>query len=358
MLKKTLNIIALIIFCQQQILADEPKDCSSSGGLAYVCGPVNAEDLVTVPHTKWILSSGMLPGGGIYLVDSVEKTWTQMYTGTANQMRHDAKTYGACQVAPKPESFISHGLNIKPGDDGHSTLYVVGHGGREAIEVFDVDANPTTPLLVWIGCIPMPEGFAANSVASFDDGSLVATVLMHPGYTFADVFSGKPTGAIYRWSPGDSGFELIRGTELPGNNGIEVSLDQREIYVVSTGLSTISVFSNSNPSRLLRATRTLDFGPDNIHMTEDGQLLTAGPSNDQHDCGELDPENIDIEEFANCPRGTVASTFDPRTMAETRVVNSPANSEFSNATMALKVGDEIWIGSFSGDRIGVAKKTD
>jgi hypothetical protein len=38
-------------------------------------------------------------------------------------------------------------------------------------------------------------------------------------------------GAIYQWSPGDSTFELISGTELPGNNGIEVSLDEQEIYV-------------------------------------------------------------------------------------------------------------------------------
>jgi hypothetical protein len=203
----------------------------------------------------------------------------------------------------------------------------------------------------------MPAGLAANSVASLSDGSLVATVLMHPGDTFTDVFSGKPTGAIYEWSPGDSGFELIRGTELPGNNGIEVSLDEQEIFVVSTGLSTISVFSHSNPSRLLRSTRALDFGPDNVHMTPDGQLLTAGPSHTQHDCGELDPENVNIEEFASCPRGFVAATIDPETMTETRLASGPPDPDFSNATMALQVGDEVWIGSFSGDRIGVARKT-
>ncbi len=149
---------------------------------------------------------------------------------------------------------------------------------------------------------------------------------------------------------------MIRGTELPGNNGIEVSLDGREIFVVSTGLRTISVFANSNPSNLLRSTRALDFGPDNVHMTADGQLLTAGPRNDQHDCGELDPENISIEEFASCPRGFVAATFDPKTMQETKRVSGPANSDFSNATMALQVGDEVWIGTFAGDRIGVAPK--
>jgi hypothetical protein len=331
--------------------------CGSSGGLSYVCGLQNAEDLVSVPNTRWVLSSGMAPGGGIYLIDSSTKAWRQLYAETG-QANHDAETYGSCQGAPKLQNFISHGLNIRAGDNGHSTLYVVGHGGREAIEVFDVDANQVTPLLTWIGCVPMPEGLAANSVASLSDGSLVATVLMHPGQTFSDVFAGKLTGAVYRWSPGDAGFELIPGTQLPGNNGIEVSSDGQEIYVVSSGLRTISVFANSNPSRLLRATQGLDFGPDNIHMTADGQLMTAGPSNDDHDCGELDVENMDLEEFAACPKGYVAATYDVNTMAETRRWSGPANADFSNATMALQVGDEVWIGTFSGDKIGIANESD
>ncbi|MCZ6710342.1 MAG: SMP-30/gluconolactonase/LRE family protein, partial [Gammaproteobacteria bacterium] len=188
---------------------------------------------------------------------------------------------------------------------------------------------------------------------SLRDGSLLATVLMHPGQTFVDVFAGRPTGAVYRWSPGDSGFLVIPGSELPGNNGIEISPDEREIFVVSSGLQTISVFANTSPTRLLRSTEALDFGPDNVHMTPDGQLITAGPSMDDHDCGELDVAGFDLEEFASCPKGSVAATFDPETLTETRRWSSPADARFSNATMALQVGDEVWIGSFSGDRIGV-----
>jgi hypothetical protein len=43
-------------------------------------------------------------------------------------------------------------------------------------------------------------------------------------------------------------------------------------------------------------------------------------------------------------------------MTETRLASGPPDPIFSNATMALQVGDEVWIGSFSGDRIGVARK--
>ena len=353
-MKTTSLVIVVFIFTQQCTRAADTTTCSSSGGLTFVCGVQNAEDLVLVPETHWVIASGMAPGGGIYLIDSVKKSSAQMYMNDEQHIRHDPKTYGDCPTAPKLESFVAHGLSIRAGQNGHSTLYVVGHGGREAIEVFDVDATRAKPLLNWIGCVPMPDGLAANSVASFRDGSLVATVLAHPGYTYTDVFQGKPTGAVYQWSPGDSGFELMRGTELPGNNGIEVSLDEQEIFVVSTGLSTISVFANSNPSKSLRTTRTLDFGPDNVHMTANGRLLTAGPSRDDHSCGALDPENVDLTEYVRCPRGFVAATIDPKTMEDSKLVSAHANPDFSNATMALQVGDEVWIGTFSGDRIGVA----
>ena len=118
-------------------------------------------------------------------------------------------------------------------------LYVVGHGAREAIEVFDVAVGADGPSLTWKGCVPMPDGLAANSVASFADGSIVATVLLMPGRSFMDSIEKRPTGAVFEWTPGSKGFVQVIGTELPGNNGIEVALDGREFYVVSSELQTV-----------------------------------------------------------------------------------------------------------------------
>jgi|TARA_B100000315_G_C14568487_1_gene584202 hypothetical protein len=72
----------------------------------------------------------------------------------------------------------------------------------------------------------------------------------------------------------------------------------------------------------------------------------------------LDPETVDIEEFASCPKGSVAATFDPLSMTETARWSRPAGEDFSNATMALEVGNDVWIGSFSGDRIGILVPRD
>jgi hypothetical protein len=192
-----------------------------------------------VPGTPWIIASGMTAGSSLTLIDSRNGA----YSGAQAQVKPDA-AFANCATPPDAAKAISHGLNLRAGANGHSTLYAVGHGAREAIEVFDVDATGAQPALTWKGCIPMPDGLAANSVASFADGSLVATVLIMPGKTFADSVARRKTGAVYEWKPGSKGFELIRGSELPGNNGIEVSADGKEIFVVSSGFQTIVALLN------------------------------------------------------------------------------------------------------------------
>ena len=339
--------IFLAIMCLVGAAAAAQERCEPLGDVEFVCGPRNAEDLVRVPGTKWIVSSGMAAGAGFYLIDSSNGEWSTM----PMQARHDAAAYPSCRTAPSPAAFESHGLSIRTGGRGRATLYVVGHGAREAIEVFDVVTSSDRPALTWKGCVAMPEGLAANSVASFADGSLVATVLLMPGKTFADSVAMRPTGAVFKWSPGDSGFTLVRGTELPGNNGIEVSADGREIYVVSSGFQTIVAFSNTNPATQLRTTEQLPITPDNVHMGPNGRLLTAGMKNDVPECGGPPGPQHDLEKLSTCPRGTIALEIDPATMQDRVIVETPASPAFSNATMVLTVGDRFWIGTFRGDRV-------
>jgi hypothetical protein len=331
--------------------AGAQQSCEPTGEVRYVCGPKNPEDLVLVPGTQWIVSSGMADGGGFYVVDSRAGTFSTL----AFAARHDAQTFPSCATPPRAETLNTHGLNIRAAGAGRARLNVVGHGAREAIEIFDVDSTGARPTLTWRGCVPMPDGLAANSVASFADGSLVATVLFMPGTTFADaIVDLKPTGAVFEWSPGKPGFELVRGAELPANNGIEVSADGREFYVASSGLQTIVAFSHSNPARQLRSTRPLGFTPDNVHLAPDGRLVTAGMANDVPECGGPPGPAHDIEKLSQCPRPTIAVAIDPATMRDTVIATTTATAAFSNATMVLPVGTEAWLGSFAGDKIARA----
>jgi hypothetical protein len=346
--------LAALCFCSSTAgtaHAQGSSDCSPSGGLEFVCGVKNAEDLVLVPGTKWIIASGMAEGaGGLSLIDASTHTSSVLYPGENPKAAHDA-AYPECTTPPDASKLETHGLNLRAGSGGHSTLYAVAHGGRESIEVFDVDASGAKPTVTWKGCVPMPSELAANSVASLPDGSLVATVLILPGKTFADSVAKRPTGAVYEWSPGKPGFEQIKGTELPGNNGIDVSADGREIYVVSSGFQTIVAFSHENPAKQLRSTQPLPFTPDNVHMGPDGRLLTAGMKNDEPACGGTPGPQHTLEKLSTCPRGTIGMAIDPKTMQATVVLETEANPSFSNATMILPVGDETWIGSFSSDRV-------
>jgi hypothetical protein len=349
---KTVGIIAVFgLLCSANAAHAADSSCESSDGVDFICGIKNAEDLVSVPGTRWIIASGMANGSGLSLIDTRTAKWTGLYPGTRPQVQHDAASFPTCSTPPAAAALNTHGLNLRASAGGHSKLYVVGHGAREAIEVFDVDATGEFPSVTWQGCVPMPEGLAANSVASFADGSLVATVLIMPGKTFADSVAKRPTGAVYEWSPGKQGFTLIRGSELPGNNGIEVSKDGREIFVVSSGFQTIVAMSRSNPTKQLRTTKQLPFTPDNVHMGADGRLLTAGMKNDEPACGGPPGPHHDLAKLSTCPRGSIGMAIDPETMKTTTLVETRANPRFSNATMVLVEGEQYWLGTFSGDRV-------
>ena len=348
---KTLLPALLLLLFTGAINAKE-DDCGAVGDYGFICGINSAEDLVLVPGTKWIIASSFTPGVSIMLIDSQEKSWSTIYPADAPRAVQNMATYGACPGSPDPNNFVTHGLNIRAGKDGHSTLYVVGHGGREAIEVFDVDANGEKPTLTWTGCVMTPDGMEANSVASLSDGSLLATIPLQTGQNISDAITGKLTGGVYQWSPGDDGFERIKGTELPYANGIEVSADEKEFFVAVSGGFNVVAYPLSNPTTQSRTTAPLTFIPDNLHMGSDGRLVTAGLVIDDPVCGNLHgAETFDLEKFASCPRPFVVRAIDPVTMEGTDIATGPAIETFSNITMGLQVGDEIWIGTFAGDRV-------
>ncbi len=217
---RLLLVLAFLGLCGE--VRAQQAACEPAGGLTFVCGPKNAEDLVRVPGTRWIISSGMADGASFFLIDSKSGAWRPLAFDTKAD-----PAFSRCASAPILKTFQTHGLHIRELGGGVSRLLVVGHGAREAIEVFDVAVVADAPVLTWKGCVAMPQGLAANSVAAFADGSMIATVLLMPGKSFLDSVNKKPTGAVFEWTPGSAGFVQVAGTELPGNNGIETAPDGR-----------------------------------------------------------------------------------------------------------------------------------
>lgn len=348
-LQSTLLLCAALLAFIAPGSSSQEEQCAASGDYQFICGPESAEDLVLVPHTNWVIASGFSGGAPFYLLNGEDKSWDLMEVAGSNQQR---ETFPTCPSPPDFAALVSHGLNIRMLDKSHSRLYVVGHGEREAIEVFDVDSSGQRPTLTWIGCILTPEAMEANSVASLADGSLLVTIPLVHGKTLADAMQGRITGSVYRWSPGESQLTRIEGTDLPYGNGIETSADGSEFYVASSGLFTVTAFSNTNPARTLRSSAVLPIVPDNLHMAPDGQLITAGLETSSSSCGDIGgPGEFSLDEFASCPRPFQVIGLDPKSLLPGTLAKGPANPDFSNITMALPVGDELWIGTFAGDRI-------
>jgi len=329
------------------IPAAQAPACAPSGGLSFICGVQNPEDLVQVPNTRWLVASGMAPGSGLHIVDTRARTARNLYAAGSQSVRADRTKYANCPGPLDPRQAVLHGLSLRAAPDGRFTVYATNHGGRESIEVFELSTSGAAPAATWVGCVLMPDKLAANSVASFSDGSLVATVLIMPGKTFEDAFAGRITGAVFLWTPGAATFRQLPGTELSADNGIETSADDREFFVASTTTKRIVAFSRADTSKPLRTAQLKDFGPDNVRWTAGNRLITAGMIDDEPACGGPPKTEAGIR----CSRGYAAATIDPKTMAVTEIARGQANPAFTGTSIAMRVGDELWLGSFNADRI-------
>ena len=87
-------------------------------------------------------------------------------------------------------------------------------------------------------------------------------------------------------------------------------------------------------------------------MGNDGRMITAGLEIVDPVCGAVPMSlEFDLEQFASCHRPFTVIAVDPETLQSSVLASSPAQEHFSNITMALEVGSELWIGTFAGDRI-------
>lgn len=323
-------------------------DCSPSSGFDYVCGQTRPEDLARIPGTRWIIASGFSEGAGLKLVDTANLSLRAANVAAPTEVRPDAHRFPDCASPPDPQLLNVQGLNLRAAGKHHYTLYAANHGGRESIEVFEVNAQADIPGLTWQGCVMLPPSLAANSVASYADGTLLITVLVHPGKTFADFVEGRNTGDVYSWQPGTSGFELIPGTELPGNNGIETAADDSGFFVVAFGRHAVLRFSRYEIDAAPVQSVAPGFMPDNIHWDE-GRLITAGMMYDEPACGGTRKIIDGKADTMQCHRGTVVAELDPDTMNFRIIAYSPPDPAFNGASAAVLVGNRLWLGSYQSD---------
>jgi hypothetical protein len=324
----------------------------------YVTGVYNAEDLVEIPGTRWLITSGMrgpgAPRGRLFLVDMGAKT-SQEFFPVGASFAHDAERYGDAG-APDKDLIDAHGVSLRLGDDGVHTLYLVNHGGRESIEVIEVDARPDVPTATWIGAIIQDNDVWGNAVAALPDGGLVATNYCSASDPDAiqGVFRQELTGNVKEWQPG-KGWSDVPGSELCSPNGIDVSPDGKWLFVCEWG-----------PKRVVRISRGKDVPEvtkidvpllvDNIKWHDSGKLLTTGQVSDAKTVmvtvnGEGDHFAWTEDEQQTCDFGINILEIDPVTMEQRSVVEFYEEGGFGTATTAIHARDAVWVGSARANRV-------
>lgn len=315
----------------------QDADCAPQEGIDYICGLVNAEDLLALGETDWILVSGMdgpQINGKIHLVNRADRSWEVLFPGTSAQFDHDTTMYPNCPGPVDVDNFSVHGLALQelPGEAGKYRLYTTSHGAREAIETYEIDTGGGKPSIKWTGCVPMPASSFTNSVTILADGGFMATQFMdNAGSGFAGVAAGEITGHVFEWHPGGE-VEIMAGTELSGPNGIAIDEQAGHLYVAAFGTHQLVRF-DLQTEPLQASVVDVDITPDNVRWTPQGNLITAG--------GNRDGQGWSVWEW------------DPQTMDARRIAGAGPDARLQGGSSALVVGDEIWVGTFMGDRIAI-----
>jgi hypothetical protein len=320
--------------------------CEPDGNISYLCGLGTVEDLVAVPGTKWILGGqvGATRGkpAGFYLVDTRAHTISETMPDWSGGL---AAPFQDCPGSPDPSRFIAHGISLRPRGSGSHQLYVVNHGGREAVEVFEVDLAGAAPSIRWRGCIIAPPRLSANGIAYLPDGGIAVTSFGVRGdpASFGKIVSGEPAGAVYEWHPG-RGWSELPGTSFPGDNGIAASTDGKTLFVASWGDATLRVVARAGGP--VKTISLGDLHPDNVHLSSSGELLVAGQIAEPKvilDCARS------TEPVCGFPYRVVA--VNPATLTVRTLLSAPGGPRFGGASAAAEADGELWIGTFRGNRI-------
>jgi hypothetical protein len=315
------------------------------GDIEILCGTRSPEDLELTPDGKFLIVSQFVNGGrggggggaGLVLFDLAKKTYSKIPV-TAEPRKDWGEP--ACP-GPIGDAIVPHGISLLKRTNGPLQLYVVNHGGRQSMEMFELKQVAAGWELIWHGCALTMQEF--NDVAVLPDGGFIAT---HPtslrvqGDT-SDLFSGQPSGVVARWTPGKGEAELP-GTRAGYPNGVLVSADGRYMYFNAWTAKEVHKYDLKEGKET--GVVKLDFMPDNITWTSKHQMLAAGVKGARGDCpaGSGTP----------CIQGFGVAEIDPAKMQAKTVFDSTGKGALiGGVSVALQVGDSMYIGSFQGDRL-------
>ena len=338
-------------------VGDDTSDCKPANGVTPICGFHSPEDLEVMAggHLMIVSEYGSLSGtkpGALSSYHTEDGTIVRLFPShtagivspaSENSMWGDKNCPGPPTAAFDPHG-IHHNVDLNP-----ERLLVVNHGGRESIEIFEVDLDDggNNVSLTWRGCIVAAAGTWLNDVVGLPNGGLAASNMMPRDFTreqiLATELSKADSGYVLEWQS-DSGWRRLPGTDGALTNGIEASPDGKILFINFYLGGKVAAVERETGKRLW--TVELE-GPDNSSWAPDGKLLVA---THQHTTLTkiLECAGADIP---YCPIAYEIMALDPATGVHSLRYQG-SGAPMAAATVGVQIGQSLYLGSFAGERIG------
>lgn len=315
--------------------------CGSHPDMNVICGLRASEDLELTPDGRYLIvsqyTSFRTPGATADLVLLDLKT-QRVETLPIASMPTPGWGDSACRP---PVALSPHGTSLARRLDGTWELFVVNHAMRESIEMYEPVKDRGAWKLIWRGCVVSPLAF--NDVAALSDGSFVGThptALNQAGTPSADPLQGRATGWVSHWSPAKGETELP-ATRLPYPNGVNASADGRYLYINVFGAREVDKYDLA--AGKIVATAKVDFMPDNLTWTRQGELIAAGVKGARGNCP---PESN-----TPCIQAFGVARIEPDKMVSAPLFDSGQRPIITGVSVAIEAGSDLYLGAFDGDRV-------
>jgi hypothetical protein len=248
-----------------------------------------------------------------------------------------------CTAPPRNDVFSAHGLGARALADGTQRVAVVNHGGRESIELFDLVGRGREARLTWRGCVTLPPDLLGNDVALAPDGEIVVTNFVprvsqpRLWLEIAAAALGFESGEVLAWRP-QRGWRSIPGSRGAGPNGLILTRDGETVFFAENGRDRVV--------RLPRAggePQHIDVGANVDNLSWDGERIL----------GVIHTGGVGAI-FQACLMDWAIVEADAAARSARRIFAHDGATP-CGATSALRLGDRIYVGSMSEDRIGVLR---
>ncbi len=359
-MKKLLTLTALFALTACGEKLTPITNCEKVDNIEPICRFTNPEDMELLPDNKTLLITqmGNMEGsksGNLVAFDTVSQAIINLFPSP--QGNHSTENWGTtnCPGFPGTE-FSPHGISLKQRNDARLQLAVVNHGGRESVEMFEVLQNNNQYTLEWRGCVLPPDGTYMNDVALMKNGGFVASHMfdkrapkilgLSTGMWKSQL--GMNTGYVFEWLPTNpDNFRVLEESHGAFINGIEISADDLTVFANVYADNEIRKLDRESGKKLGSAhvIQTDNMAWDNSSPGNKGFLLGAS-----HSGGKLDQMECMKYPGETCGFGFTIVRINPETMATEKLFEHEG-APMGAATIARHVGDSLYIGSFSGNRI-------